>query len=124
LAPALYPSPPPARDGWKLPPPAPPQSFAPPLDQQTRQDLAWYLETYPVQYTTEVDDERAAGIAAKLKDWGGALFRPVFADPAPAIPFGNQGTARRYAWIMPSSAVTSSVVFTSAKMRCIVLSST
>ncbi len=59
---------------------SPPQPFVPPLDQQTRQDLTWYLETYPVHYTTELDDARAAGIAAKLKDWGGALFRSVFAD--------------------------------------------
>jgi tetratricopeptide (TPR) repeat protein len=59
-----------------------PQAFAPPLDQKTREDLTWYLETYPVLYTTEVDDVRAAGIAASLKDWGGALFNSVFASRA------------------------------------------
>jgi hypothetical protein len=57
-----------------------PLPFAPPLDKKTREDLTWYLETYPAHYTTEIDDARAAGIAAKLKDWGRALFNAVFRD--------------------------------------------
>jgi tetratricopeptide (TPR) repeat protein len=59
-----------------------PQAFAPPLDAKIGQELAWYLETYPAQYTTEVDDDRADSIAAHLPEWGSALFNAVFADRA------------------------------------------
>ncbi len=62
---------------------SPPQRFASPLDQTAREDLTWHLESYPIHYTTELDDQRAARIAAKLKDWGGALFSAVF-DSRPA----------------------------------------
>jgi hypothetical protein len=37
---------------------APAQPFTGPLDQKAQRDLEWYLEVYPVQYTTEIDDER------------------------------------------------------------------
>lgn len=60
------------------------QAFAPPLDEAARADLTWYLETYPAHYTTEIDDARAAGIAARLPEFGLALFNAVFADRAPA----------------------------------------
>src|SRR5271154_1855720 len=59
---------------------APAQPFAPLLDAKTREELTWYLEIYPVHYTTEIDDDRAAGIAERLKTWGGALFDAVFAN--------------------------------------------
>ncbi|MGB8844004.1 MAG: tetratricopeptide repeat protein [Aliidongia sp.] len=61
---------------------SPLQPFVPPLDPKTRQELGWYLETYPVRYTTDLDDERASGIAERLKHCGEALFNAVFADPA------------------------------------------
>ena len=35
-----------------------PYPFTPPLDAKTRQDLTWYLETYPVHYTTELNSMR------------------------------------------------------------------
>ena len=68
---------------------APTQPFASPLDEKTREDLAWYLETYPVHYTTEIDDVRAAGIASRLKEWGGALFNSVFEKGPSARLFGR-----------------------------------
>jgi tetratricopeptide (TPR) repeat protein len=58
------------------------QPFAPPLDKKTREELTWYLETYPVHYTIELDESRAASIAEKLKDWGRLLFKSAFADLA------------------------------------------
>jgi hypothetical protein len=56
------------------------QEFAAPLDAEAQRDLQWYFEVYPVQYTTEVDDERARAIAARIPGWGTALFAAVFAD--------------------------------------------
>ena len=41
-------------------------------------DLRWYMETYPVQYTTDVDDIRASSIASGLPHWGETLFQSVF----------------------------------------------
>jgi hypothetical protein len=64
--------------GENAPPDPPQQTFAPPLDPKVREELRWYLETYPVHYTTELDDERAAGVAGRLREWGEALFRSVF----------------------------------------------
>jgi tetratricopeptide (TPR) repeat protein len=61
---------------------APGQPFAPPLDAKTREELTWYLEIYPVHYTTEIDDVRAAAISERLKTWGGELFEAVFATNA------------------------------------------
>ena len=57
---------------------SPAQTFVSPLDQKTREELTWYLETYAAQYMTDLDDTRAAGIAARLKDHGGALFNAAF----------------------------------------------
>ncbi len=56
------------------------QPYAPPLSENIRRELTWYLETYPAQYTTELDDERAESIASKLKDWGRTLFNSAFAS--------------------------------------------
>jgi tetratricopeptide (TPR) repeat protein len=61
---------------------SPANSFTAPLDQKTRQDLTWYLESYPVHYTTEIDDIRAAGVAGDLKKHGSALFDAAFASQA------------------------------------------
>ena len=59
------------------------QEFVAPLDAEAQQDLQWYFEVYPVQYTTEIDDERASRIAEQIPAWGAALFDAVFADPEP-----------------------------------------
>jgi hypothetical protein len=56
------------------------QEFVAPLDAEAQRDLQWYFEVYPVQYTTEIDDERARAIAARIPGWGAALFEAVFAD--------------------------------------------
>ena len=52
--------------------------FVSPLNEEDLQDIRWYLETYAAQYTTDVDDERANRIAAKLPRWGEDLFDAVF----------------------------------------------
>lgn len=57
-----------------------PKPFACPLDGRALEDLHWYLEKYPVQYMTEIDDGRANRIAESLRGWGEALFAAVFTD--------------------------------------------
>ncbi|MFN6531239.1 CHAT domain-containing protein [Nostoc sp. ChiSLP03a] len=52
--------------------------FASPLSAADREEIRWYLETYAVHYTTDVDDTRAEGIAKKFRQWGEALFNAVF----------------------------------------------
>src|SRR5215470_15561846 len=59
---------------------APAQPFIGPLDQEAQRDLQWYLEVYPVQYTTEIDDKRAAEIGQRIQGWGRDLFNAAFAD--------------------------------------------
>jgi hypothetical protein len=59
---------------------SPVQAFSPPLDAKIRSGVTSYLETYSAHYTTELDDARAAGIAARLKDWGRDLFRAALGD--------------------------------------------
>jgi tetratricopeptide (TPR) repeat protein len=59
---------------------APAQPFNGPLDHGAQRELQWYLELYPVQYTTELDDERASEIVERIPNWGEALFNAVFAD--------------------------------------------
>jgi tetratricopeptide (TPR) repeat protein len=58
--------------------------FQSPLHAADQRELQWYLEVYPTQYTTEVDDARAARIADQLSRWGAALFTAVFQHPAAA----------------------------------------
>ena len=55
------------------------QKFASPLDATAQTDLQWYLERYPAQSGTDVDDARARAIAARLEVWGASLFGAVFA---------------------------------------------
>ena len=56
------------------------QPFKPPLDAKVQRDLQWYFEVYPVQYTTEIDDERASRVAERIPTWGTALFNATFSD--------------------------------------------
>ncbi|MFO1430984.1 MAG: tetratricopeptide repeat protein [Candidatus Competibacteraceae bacterium] len=51
--------------------------FRGPLAVSDQQDLHWYLEVYAAQYVTDVDDERAQRIAARLPEWGAALLAAV-----------------------------------------------
>ena len=65
------------------------QVFAAPFDAEAQRDLQWYFEVYPVQYTTEIDDERARRIAERIPGWGAALFDAVFADREPERMFND-----------------------------------
>ncbi|MGH1393178.1 MAG: CHAT domain-containing protein [Trichormus sp.] len=56
--------------------------FASPLSAADREEIRWYLETYAVHYTTDVDDKRAEGIAKKFRQWGEDLFNAVFQNRA------------------------------------------
>lgn len=54
--------------------------FVSPLSQEDLKDIQWYLEIYGSRYTTDVDDETAKGIEAKLQKWGADLFNAVFGE--------------------------------------------
>ena len=56
--------------------------FQPPLDDKALDEIRWYFETYATSYTSDVDDEHAARIAANLLTWGEKLFEAVFAHRA------------------------------------------
>lgn len=63
--------------------------FLSPLSEEDQKDILWYLEVYGVSYTTEVDDQRAARIGERLKEWGAALFNAVFQNRAAERIFNN-----------------------------------
>lgn len=56
--------------------------FHAPLDAAALEDICWYFEVYASRYATDVDDERAARIAANLPTWGEMLFEAVFGHRA------------------------------------------
>lgn len=56
--------------------------FVSPLSAADREEIRWYLETYAAHYTTDVDDQRAEGIAKKFRQWGEGLFNAVFQNRA------------------------------------------
>jgi tetratricopeptide (TPR) repeat protein len=58
--------------------------FVDPLTKEDWEDMQWYLEVYATQYAADVDDDRAARVAAKLQVWGQGLFRAVFEDRSAA----------------------------------------
>ncbi|MBA9002371.1 tetratricopeptide repeat protein [Thermomonospora cellulosilytica] len=51
-----------------------------PLDAEALEDLRWYLEKY-LRLPYGVYSDRGADIAAKLPEWGDALFNAVFSTP-------------------------------------------
>jgi tetratricopeptide (TPR) repeat protein len=56
--------------------------FTSPFTKADWEDMQWYIESYPVQYAADVDDDRAARIVSQLKTWGQGLFNAVFEDRA------------------------------------------
>ncbi|MEJ6480359.1 CHAT domain-containing protein [Nostoc punctiforme UO1] len=56
--------------------------FSSPLSSADREEIRWYLEIYAARYTTDVDDQRAEGIAKKFRQWGEDLFNAVFQNRA------------------------------------------
>ncbi len=69
--------------------------FRGPLTEPGQQDLHWYLEVYAAQYVTDVDDERAQRIAAKLPNWGEALLVAVLGHDDKARPLFDRFLKRR-----------------------------
>jgi len=79
------------RAGVRFPEPdldAGPFPFSPPLDEQVREQLRWYLEAYSRWPTGE--EARAARVEAQLEGWGRALFDAVFAADATAMRLWSQ----------------------------------
>ena len=56
--------------------------FKNPLTAKDRDELRWYLELYGAHSLGDPDDEEAKRIAARLPDWGKALFDAAFGDRA------------------------------------------
>ncbi|TGO03513.1 hypothetical protein PN36_05770 [Candidatus Thiomargarita nelsonii] len=56
-------------------------NFKSPLSKADQKDIQWYLEIYATSYTTDVDDQQADKIVAKLPQWGQALFKAAFKTP-------------------------------------------
>ncbi len=54
--------------------------FQSPVTEEDQKDIRWYLEVYAYLYTTDVDDKRAAKIAARLSVLGESLLTAVFYD--------------------------------------------
>ena len=54
--------------------------FKNPIAPADLQDIRWYLETYPGEYTTDVDDDLAQRIKGRLSEWGTALFNATLAQ--------------------------------------------
>ncbi|MDM8554909.1 tetratricopeptide repeat protein [Desulfococcaceae bacterium HSG7] len=54
--------------------------FISPFSDEDRERIQWYLEKYPAYYMTEIDDQKAEGIAYNLQIWGEKLFEAVFAE--------------------------------------------
>jgi len=51
--------------------------FQSPVTEEDQKDIRWYLEVYAYLYTTDVDDKRAAKIAARLPILGESLLKAV-----------------------------------------------
>jgi tetratricopeptide (TPR) repeat protein len=66
-------------------------AFQSPFSEADLQEVRWYLEQYAAQYGTEIEDDRAARVTVRLKQWGTELYRrAVMADP-------DGGAARLFA---------------------------
>jgi len=52
--------------------------FVDPLTDKDRGDIQWYVELYGAHSLGDPDDTEAARIAARLSEWGKALFDAVF----------------------------------------------
>lgn len=62
--------------------PTPPAALDWPLDEEAIESLRWYLEDY-LRAPFGVYGERGPTVAAKLRDWGEAIFSAVFASAEP-----------------------------------------
>ena len=54
--------------------------FVNPLTEKDRDDIRWYLEVYGTQWTADMDDPKAEGIAGNFRLWGNALFQSAFGN--------------------------------------------
>ncbi|MFW6241786.1 MAG: CHAT domain-containing protein, partial [Thermodesulfobacteriota bacterium] len=55
-------------------------SFENPIPDEERDEILRYLENYPVQYMTDIDDGFARKLEERLPDIGARLFRAAFSD--------------------------------------------
>ena len=54
--------------------------FVSPLSAEDLRDLQAYVESYPAQYGTNIDDDSARRIREKLEGWGAALYESITAN--------------------------------------------
>lgn len=55
-------------------------SFENPIQDEERDEIRRYLENYPVQYMTDIDDGFARKLEERLPEIGARLFRAAFSD--------------------------------------------
>jgi hypothetical protein len=63
------------------PHPSPPTPFTHPFTPEVMDDLVWYYEEY-LRFPYGGMEDRGQRIAESLNEWGGKLFKSVFADDA------------------------------------------
>ena len=73
--------------------------FVSPFSTQDLKDLQEYVETYPTQYGTDIDDRSANQIREKLEGWGAKLYEAITASRESSRMFdqflGNHGVGRK-----------------------------
>ena len=73
--------------------------FVSPFSAQDLKDLQEYVETYPTQYGTDIDDRSANQIREKLEGWGAKLYEAITASRESSRMFdqflGNHGVGRK-----------------------------
>ncbi len=73
--------------------------FVSPFSTQDLKDLQEYVETYPTQYGTDIDDRSANQIREKLEGWGAKLYEAITASRESSRMFdqflGSSGVGRK-----------------------------
>ena len=73
--------------------------FVSPFSTQDLKDLQDYVETYPAQYATDIDDKSANQIREKLEGWGAKLYEAITASRESSRMFdqflGSNGVGRK-----------------------------
>jgi len=78
--------------------------FVNPMTAKDRKDVQWYIEVYGALSLADPDEKEAQRVAAKLPEWGKALFEAVFSDRAAARLFNRFQDSKDRARLVTISA--------------------